>query len=118
MRGLITAGSERALRSSDLGGLDRNLAPLLQPRLSPDDGDLVLLHQEGHAVVQALGHLARTLHHRLGIIADLASAQAVTVGMLKVVVDLRRSQQGLGRNAPPVETDAAQILALDNGSLE
>ena len=38
--------------------------------------------------------------------------------MLKIMKDLRRAQQRLGRNAAPVQADAAQIVALDDGGLE
>src|SRR5262245_44748874 len=31
------------------------------------------------------------------------------------VIHFRRAQQSLSRNAPPIETDAAQVRALDNG---
>ena len=73
--GLVGAGAERALRRLALGGLDR--APCRAAsmrRLAPDHGDLVLLHQEGDAGVEAARHLARALHHRLGVEADLLGA--------------------------------------------
>ena len=38
--------------------------------------------------------------------------------MLGVVIDLRRAQQRLGGDAAPVETNAAQMLALNHGCLE
>ena len=38
--------------------------------------------------------------------------------MLGVVIDLRRAQQRLGGDAAPVETNAAQMLALHHGGLE
>ena len=64
------------------------------------------------------GHLARALHDRLGIEADLLGRQAVVLGVLQVVEDLGRAQQRLGGDAAPVEADAAQIVALDDGRLE
>src|SRR5260370_21099735 len=38
--------------------------------------------------------------------------------MPHVTEDLRQTQERLGRNAAPVEADAAQIVALDHRSLE
>ena len=35
-----------------------------------------------------------------------------------VVIDLAGPQQRLGRDAPPVEADTAQALALDDGDLQ
>src|SRR3954447_9852855 len=38
--------------------------------------------------------------------------------MLEIVKNLGRTQQRLGRDAPPVEANPAEQLALDNRSLE
>src|SRR5262249_37716150 len=40
------------------------------------------------------------------------------LGVLQIVENLGRAQQRLGRNAAPVETDAAEIFPFDNGRLE
>jgi hypothetical protein len=49
--------------------------------------------------------------------ANLIRRQAVVLGVFHVVVDFGRAQQRLGRDAAPVEADAAEMLALDNGGL-
>src|SRR3546814_3247130 len=38
--------------------------------------------------------------------------------MLHIMIDFGRAQQRLGRDAAPVETDAAKILALDDRGLQ
>jgi hypothetical protein len=70
------------------------------------------------AVIEALRHRARALHHRIRVIGDVVGGQAVVLGVLHVVIDFRRAQQRLGRDAPPVEADAAEIGALDDRRLE
>ncbi len=51
--------------------------------------------------------------------ADLAlDGEAVIPSMRRKMIDLGRAQQRLGRDAAPVEADAAQMLALDDGRLE
>jgi hypothetical protein len=95
-----------------------HLAAPFQRRRAPDDGDLVLLHQESDASVEPARHLARALHHRLGVVGDLIRRQAVVLGVLQHVEHLGRAQQGLGRDAPPVEADATQVVALDDRRLE
>jgi hypothetical protein len=60
----------------------------------------------------------RKRHHRLGIEADVIRLQPIVLGVLHVMVDLGRAQQGLGGNAAPVEADAAEIRALDDRGLE
>jgi hypothetical protein len=52
------------------------------------------------------------------IVSHLAGRQPVILGVLQVVENFRRPQQRLGRNAAPVEADAAEIFALNNGGLE
>jgi hypothetical protein len=81
-------------------------------------GDLVLLHQVRDALIELLRHAARALHHGLQVGADLVGDQPVILGVLHVVEDLGRAEQRLGRDAAPVEADAAQQLALDDRRLE
>ena len=50
--------------------------------------------------------------------ADLLGREPVVLGVLHVVVDLGRAQQRLGRDAAPVQADAAEIGALDDRGLE
>src|SRR3546814_16469534 len=45
----------------------------------------------------------------------LLRAEAVGGGMRQIMIDLGRAKQRLGRNAPPVEADPAQLLPLDDG---
>ncbi len=97
---------------------DGHLARLGDRRLTPDDVDLVLLQQEADALVELAGDAARALDDGANIEADLLRRQAVIGGMLHVMVDLGGAQQRLGRDAAPVEADAAEMLALDDGGLE
>jgi hypothetical protein len=80
--------------------------------------DLVLLHQVRDALIELLGDAARALHHRGEVGADALRGEAIVLRMLHVVEDLGRTQQRLGRDAPPVEADAAQQLALHDCGLE
>ena len=48
----------------------------------------------------------------------LSADKPVVLGVLHVVVDLRRAQQRLGRDAAPVRADAAEIVAFHNRGLE
>ena len=116
--GLVAAGPERALRRFGLRRLHRDLAGRIDRRLAPDHRDLVLLHQEADAVIEPLRHPARALHHGGRVVGDILGGEAVILGVLHVVIDLRRAQQRLGRNAAPVEADAAEIGALDDRGLE
>ena len=116
--GLIGAGTERALRRFAVAGLHGDLAGRVDRRLAPDHRDLVLLHQEADAVIEAFCDRARALHHGARIVSDLARRQPVILGVLQVVKNFRRAQQRLGRDAAPVQADAAQIFALDDGGLK
>ena len=80
--------------------------------------DLVLLHQAGDALVELLGDAAAARHDLGEVEAGAPARQAVSVGMLHMVKHLGRAQQRLGRDAAPVEADAAEILALDDRGLE
>ena len=116
--GLVCAGAERALWRFAAAGFHGDLAGRVDRGFAPDHRDLVLLHEKADAVVEALRHRARALHHGARIVADLAGRKPVILGVLHVVKDLRRAQQRLGRDAAPVQADAAQIFALDDGGLE
>src|SRR5581483_7211151 len=70
------------------------------------------------AVVEPLRYRARTGNHGLGVVADIVGFQAVISGVLEIVEDFSRAQQRLGRDAPPVEADAAEVIALHDCSLE
>ena len=49
---------------------------------------------------------------------DVVGAEPEFVQPMQQVKDLRRAQQRLRRDAAPIETDAAQMLALDDRGLE
>ena len=71
------------------------------------------------ALVELLGDAAAARDDLGEVGARLAArAQAIGLGMLHVVEHLGRAQQRLGRDAAPVEADAAEILALDDRGLE
>ncbi len=97
----------------DLGGA----LPLLQLRVALDDLDLVLLHQETDALIQLLGHTPRPGDDGLEVKAHLVGAQAVVLQVAQALVLLARLQQRLGGDAAPVQADAAEVLALDDGDL-
>ncbi len=82
------------------------------------DGDLVLLHQMRDALIQLLGNPTRPLHHRVDIRADIRRRQAIIARMLHIMIDFGRTQQRLGRDAAPVEANAAEIFALNNRDLQ
>jgi hypothetical protein len=83
-----------------------------------EHGDLVLLQQMGDAARQLSGDVAAALHHLLQIEAHILGAEAVGVGMAQQMADLGGAQQGLGRDAAPIEADAAEMLALHHGRLQ
>ena len=93
---------------------DGQLARRGQFAVAHMDGDLVLLHQMRDALIELLGYTARALHHRVNIRADIGRRQPIIARMLHIMIDFRRTQQRLGRDAAPVEADAAQIFALNN----
>ncbi len=99
--------------------LDRERRRAGQRPLAHVHGDLVFLHQVGDTLIELFRHAAAALHHRFQIGFDRAcDLQAIGAGMVHIVVDLGRAQQRLGRDAAPVEADAAQMLALDNRGLQ
>ncbi len=98
-----------------LVGLDGDLALAGQPGLAHDHGDLVLLEQMPDAARKLLGHPARARHHGVEVIADAIGLQPEFLGAVHQVEHFRGPQQRLGRDAAPVEADAAQMLALDAG---
>src|SRR5262249_10041136 len=115
---LIYARPERALWGFGIGRLDSDLAGRIDRGLAPNYRHLVLLHQNTDAVVQAFRHAARTFHHGSRIVGHLLGRESVARGLLHVVEDLRRAQQRLGRDAAPIETDAAEVGALHDCGLE
>ena len=116
------AGGEHDVLRGDLVGLavlrHRQLALAGELRVARDDGDLVLLHQEGDAVRQLLRHLARAFDDLGDVELHVVGAEAELVQPVHQVPDLGRAQQRLGRDAAPVQTDAAEAVALHDGGLE
>ncbi|MGY3082320.1 hypothetical protein ACVWZZ_008728 [Bradyrhizobium sp. LM6.10] len=115
---LISSLAQRALRTLDVGLLHGDLPGRVDRCGAPDHADLVLLHQEADAVVEPLRDAARALHHRLRVERHFLRRQAVIPGVLHVVIDLGRAQQRLGRDATPVQADAAEIGFFDDRDLE
>ena len=101
-----------------LVALHRQLCRAGQRALAHVHGDLVLLHQVRDARLSCLATPAAALHHRLKIGLYPFGNQAIILGVLHVVEDLGRAQQRLGRDAPPVEADPAEQLALDDRGLQ
>ena len=116
--GLVGALAQRALRRLDGGFLHRDLAGRIDGGLAPDHRHLVLLHQKADAVIEAFRDAARALHHGFRVERDVVGRQPVILGVLHVVIDFRRAQQRLGRDAAPVQADAAEIGFLDDRGLE
>ena len=114
MLGLEGAAPAPLLGDDDLG---RRRA-LFQLGRTFNHLDLVLAHQEADAGVQLGGDLARAFDDLAKIEARLVGGQAVVAQVMQLLVDLAGLQQGLGRDAAPVQADAAQGLALHNGGLE
>ena len=93
--------------------------PLPGDRAIPlDHRNLVLLHQPLHAGVQLPRDLPRPVDDLAQVERGLLHAQPVSGGMGHIMIDLAGPQQRLGRDAPPVEADAAQFLALDDRHLQ
>src|ERR1700741_1482127 len=118
MLGLICALAERCFRRCGLRLLYGEFPRPLERRLAPDDGDLVLLHQELDAAIEALHDAARTLDDSFRIERNVVRRQAVVLGMLHVVIDFRRTQQRLGRNATPIVAYASEIGLFHDRGLE
>ena len=77
---------------------------------------IVLLEQVLHTLAHLLGHPAAALHHGFEVGLHFAfHLQAVLGGVRHVFEHLCGFQQGFGRNASPVEADAAQFGALHHG---
>jgi hypothetical protein len=102
--GLDRAAAAGLQGHDDLG----RRAALLELGLALDDLDLVLLHQEGDARGHGLGYAARAVDDLGEVERGLLDRQAVAAQVRQLLVDLAGLQQRLGRDAAPVEADAAQ----------
>ena len=100
---------------------DHNLGrggALLQLGRPLDHLDFVFLHQEADALIQLFGHAARALDDGVEVERRAGRRQAVLLQVAQALELLARLQQGLGRDAAPVQADPAQVLALDNSDLQ
>src|SRR5579862_2763464 len=115
---LIGAGAERALRRLAVAGLYGDFSWRVDDGFAPDHGDLVLPHQKADAVVEPLRYGARAFHDGGRIVGHFPGGEPVILGVLQVVEDFRGAEQRLGRDAAPVEADAAQIVTLHDRGFE
>ena len=106
------------LRGRAVGTLDRDSSRPGESAVPVVDGDLVLFEQTLHAGVQPLRHLSGALHDLLDVDGHVADRQAEVASVLDQVVDLAGAQQGLRRDAAPVEADPAEVLTLDERDRE
>src|SRR6185437_13039816 len=97
---------------------DGYFARPFQLRFAVDDLDLVFLHQEGDAVGQLAGDLARTIHDLGQIEFEIVGAEAEFIQTVHQVPDFGGAQQRLRRDAAPVEADAAELVAFDDRGLK
>ena len=117
--GAGAAGDDDVLRGELGSGLAAHLHLALagQHAGALEDGDLVLLHQEGDAARELARDFPRTLDDLFEIEAPFLGGEAVLTEMPEQMRDFRRAQQRLGRDAAPVEADAAEQIALDHRGL-
>ena len=84
-----------------------------------DDLDAVALEQRADAAGQLVDDAAlprlQLLHVERGLARD---RDAEVVGVAHLLEHLRGVNDGLRRDAPDVEADAAHVLALDDGGLD
>ena len=95
---------------------DLDLARLgdLAPAL--DVIDLVLLEEKFDAAGQFLGNLARAFHHGAPVVGEAVDAEAELARLVSEgVVELGGLEQGLGRDAAPVEAGATGAVGFDAG---
>jgi hypothetical protein len=69
------------------------------------------------AVRQLLRNSARAGDEFFRVVGDVLRRQAELIEMVQQVMDFRRAQQGFGRDAAPVQADAAELVALDERGL-
>ena len=108
---LVDAGAASPhWRDNDVPGcvIDSERLKLVLIEMLEEAGVTVLTHSVAASPVQE-GKTVTGL-----IFEGKAGRQAVLAGMLEVVEDLGRAQQRLGRDAAPVQADAAEVLAVDD----
>ena len=106
-------------------GLDRPVflrhlkrAGARQPAVALDHRDTVLLHQVLDAAGELIRDLARIGDHLLDIDRDVSDGDAEVAEPVEGVAELGDPEQRLGRDASPVEADAAGAIAFDHGGLQ
>src|SRR5690606_24993486 len=83
------------------------------------DADLVLLHEPRDTARQAVRDASRARDDALHVELPARVVEAEVLRLIaQHVRDLGAAQQRLGRDAAPVEADAAQVLALDDRGRE
>ena len=82
-----------------------------------EHGHAVLLHQTRHALVELGGHRARARHHRGQVGGRRRHLDAVGGRVPHQPQHVGRAQQRLGRDAAPVQADAAQLRLLHQRGL-
>ncbi len=118
MLGLVDPRTANAFTSVAFAGFDGHFAGSFDRRIAPNHRDFVLLQEKTDAVVEPLRYVARAPHHCGGIVGDVVGGKPVIPGVLEIMKNLRRAEQCLGRDAAPIQTNAAQKLALDNRGFE
>src|SRR5690606_23230707 len=86
-------------------------------RVADDVVDLVLLEEELDALVQLARDVARAADDLVPLDLDALEVESPEVGLLDLLEELGVGEEGLARDAPPVEADAAEPGALDAGDL-
>ena len=113
------AGGDDQVLGLDLLGADLDGAAVAHAAIPSDDLDLVLLHQVLHALEQ-LVHDGVAPGRDPGVVErDALRRDAELLAADRhAVVQLRRLQQRLGRDATDVEAGASELVRLDQGHLE
>ena len=102
----------------ELGGADLEGVGVGKDGVTLDHVDLVLLHQETHALGLAAHDVAAALDGGAEVDPQVVEGEAVVGGFVERLQHLGIVDQRLGGDAAPVEADAAQALALDDGRLQ
>ena len=87
-------------------------------RFALEDGDLVLLEQELCAPPELVHHRLLALQHRGPIDLHAVGLEAEHTGGANLVRQLGGMEEGLGRNAAPMQAGATDLLLLDDRDLE
>jgi hypothetical protein len=108
--GVVVAGGRADFKAAGAGG--RRAGHDL--RVTLDVIDLVLLEEEGDAVVERARDLPAAADHLVPVDGDVLRLDAplLTVGD-RLGVQLGIVEQRLRGDAPPVQADAAELVALD-----